>query len=882
MSHDSNSAADPTPVTEAKSSAHTPMMQQYLAIKAQHPDILLFYRMGDFYELFFDDAKKAAALLDIALTARGKSDGEAIPMAGVPAHSAENYLVRLVKAGESVVICEQVGDPATSKGPVERRVTRILTPGTLVEDGLLNDRDSNFIVAVFEKNKRFGLAYAELSEGRFGVVECGDDAELRTFLGRLKPAEVVIPSNLPAEFVTTSDTPHATNLTPLSPRRFALADAERRVRESFAHTALIEFERMKFEHALRAAGALLSYCNETFCGTKTPFQAVKFEFPDETIAIDPATRRNLEIDQRISGARQHTLVGLLDECATPMGSRLLTQWLHAPLRSQSAVAARHDAVAEIIEQDSVEVWQSELKQLGDVTRALSRIALRCAKPRDLALLRTTLGVLPNLTRQLRRFKAQNIRDLRVKLATQPELFGLLDSALADELPPVFREGKIIASGFDLALDELRNIAANAESFLNDLERRERERTGIDSLRVGHNRVHGYFIEINRSQSDCVPSDYTRRQTLKNSERFIVPDLKDFEEKVLSANERAARHERKLFDDLIERIVDVMPLLQATSAALAELDVYLSFSICADKLDLSRPRLTTDLGIHIQGGRHPVLERIIPERFVANDLNLNDRQRMLVVTGPNMGGKSTYMRQTALAIIMAYAGCYVAADAATLGPIDRVFSRIGAADNLSAGASTFMVEMSETATILQQATAESFVLIDEIGRGTSTYDGMALAWATAMSLAVENRAFCLFATHYFELTLLADDVTSISNVHLDAVEFDDRVVFTHEVRSGPASQSYGLAVAELAGIPRSTLELAREKLTDFERDSLHGSRSAASANQADLFKQAQQAVPINPKLTALIDELRSIDPDEISPRAALDLVFELHRRAKSSS
>jgi len=774
------------------------MMQQYLRIKAEFPDTLLFYRMGDFYELFYDDARRAAELIDITLTARGKSAGEPIPMAGVPYHAAENYLARLVQKGESVAICEQIGDPATSKGPVERQVVRVVTPGTLTDDALLDARRDNLVAAVCLDDPRPGMAWLDLSGGRFRVLELDGADAVASELARLDPAEVLI-----SEEQALATDPGG--LRSLPPWQFDLDSAQRELCTQFGVRDLAGFGCGELTGAIRAAGCLLRYVGDTQRGSLPHIGGLKTERRDDALLLDAATRRNLEIDRSLAGRDEHTLAGVIDCCVTPMGSRRLRRSLNRPLRDHVRLNARYAAVA-ALEAGHVDTLTGHLRAVGDLERILARIGLQTARPRDLAQLRDALATLPLLREDLP--AAPLLQDLAEQMSDQPALLDRLQRALIEDPPALIRDGGVIAAGYDAELDELRDISRGADQYLQDLEQRERERTGLPSLKVGYNRVHGYYIEISKAQAQTAPEDYTRRQTLKGAERFITPELKRFEGKVLSSRERALAREKQLYAELLESHLPLLGELQTMAAALAELDMLISFARRAAELDLRRPELCDESVLEIRAGRHPVVEQVSDQPFVPNDLDMHDRRRLLIVTGPNMGGKSTYMRQAALIVILAHAGCFVPAASARIGPIDRIFTRIGAADDLSGGRSTFMVEMTETADILNNATEQSLVLMDEIGRGTSTFDGLSLAWATAWQIGRTTRAFTLFATHYFELTALAEELSECANLHLDATEHGDELVFLHSVRDGPANQSYGLQVARLAGVPNAVIDRAR--------------------------------------------------------------------------
>lgn len=853
--------------SKSESPAHTPMMQQYFSIKQQHPEQLLFYRMGDFYELFYDDAKKAARLLDITLTARGQSGGQPIPMAGIPFHSAEGYLAKLVKLGESVVICEQVGDPATSKGPVERQVARIITPGTVSDEALLDERRDNLLAALVGAERGFGLATLDINSGRFVVMELRGWETLLGELERLAPAELLIPddweSNTPIE--------RRRAVRRRAPWEFDQDSAFKALTQQFGTKDLVGFDCQDLTLGLGAAGALLSYAKETQRTALPHIRSMAQERFEDSVIIDSASRRNLEIDQNLSGGRDNTLLDVLDHTATAMGSRLMARWLNRPLRDLKVLGARQDSISALLDQQFYLDLQPQLKGIGDIERILARVALRSARPRDLARLRDALAALPALQDCMQTLETPHLRNLAEQVRTYPELAELLERAVIDNPPAVLRDGGVIKAGFDAELDELQNISENAGQYLIDLETRERERTGLNTLKVGYNRVHGYFIELSRSQADQAPADYIRRQTLKGAERFITPELKAFEDKALSARSRALAREKQLYDELLDRLNEDLAALQTSAASLAEIDVLCTLAERAGSLDYSRPRFIEGSQLQISQGRHPVVEQVLETPFVANDLDLDADTRMLVITGPNMGGKSTYMRQTALIVLLAHIGSFVPAADVELSCVDRIFTRIGSSDDLAGGRSTFMVEMSETANILNNATAASLVLMDEVGRGTSTFDGLSLAWSAAEYLA-KVRAFTLFATHYFELTGMADTDEGVANVHLNATEHNERIVFLHNVQPGPASQSYGLQVAQLAGVPRPVILRAREHLAQLEQQSLeqHGSKPAGTSEQpfqSDLFASAPHP---------LVEQMQSLEPDDLSPRQALELLYKLKR------
>jgi DNA mismatch repair protein MutS len=840
------------------------MMRQYLAIKAEYPDMLVFYRMGDFYELFYDDAKRAAALLDITLTARGKSAGDPIPMAGVPYHAVEGYLAKLVRKGESVAICEQVGDPATSKGPVDRKVTRIVTPGTLTDEALLSADRDNVVAAVFAAGGVFGIAWLDLSAGRFRLTEVPDLEAMRGEIQRLRPAEVIVDEDNPLAGAFAENI----RVTRRPPWHFEHDSATRLLCNQFGTRDLSGFGCEEFARGVAAAGALLQYVTDTQKAALPHLVSIKTELRDDAVIMDGPTRRNLELEQSLSGHHQHTLAGVMDHCQTAMGSRLLRRWIQRPLRDRSVLKARYQAIDAVTSGSATENLQTQLNGIGDIERILSRVALRSARPRDLRALCEALGRLPALQDCLARIESPLLAELSAQVGDHKAQYRLLEKAIIDNPPMLIRDGGVIASGYDDELDDLRAIAENADQYLVDLESRERERTGIATLKLGYNRVHGYYIEISKLQAEKAPVEYVRRQTLKAAERYITPELKEFEDKVLGARERALTREKFLYEELLDKLHEVLGELQLCASGLAELDVLTCFAERSQTLGLTKPELSDSPCIEIEGGRHLVVEQVIDSPFIANDLSLDETQRLLVITGPNMGGKSTYMRQAALIVILAHVGSFVPADRLCVGPVDRIFTRIGASDDLAGGRSTFMVEMTETATILNNATEQSLVLMDEIGRGTSTFDGLSLAWAAAHHMGEKARAFTLFATHYFELTALAQELPACGNVHLDATEHKGQLVFLHAVKKGPANQSYGLQVASLAGVPRDVIRRARSYLKTLE------SQQAAQGDgpQAQLDFSEQEAIQED----AVRQAVEALDPDSMTPREALDALYELKK------
>ncbi|MBV9621078.1 MAG: DNA mismatch repair protein MutS [Gammaproteobacteria bacterium] len=847
--------------------AHTPVMQQYLRIKSQHPDTLLFYRMGDFYELFYEDARRAAALLDITLTARGQSAGAPIPMAGVPYHALDSYLARLVRKGESVAICEQLAEAGTPKGPLERQVVRIVTPGTVTDSALLEERAETLIAALVCEGARFGLAWLDLAAGRFTVLQSEDPASLAGELERLKPAELLLPEGA----VPLGLRPGST-VRERAPWHFELASASRALTDQLGTLDLKGFGADHLPLGIRAAGALLQYVRETQKSALPHIRSLRVEERDEALLLDAASRRNLELDTSASGNAQATLLAVLDSAVTPMGSRALRRWLNRPLRDVQLLRERYHALEVLATSGHGEALRGALRGIGDIERILARVALRSARPRDLTQLRGALGLLPGLRATLARCDAPLLQTLHGRIAEHAAELALLTAALDAEPAVLVRDGGVIAPGYDTELDELRRIATHTDTFLLDLERRERERTGLAALKLGYNRVQGFFIELSRRDAERAPPDYVRRQTVKSAERFVTAELQRFEDRVLGARDKALERERLLYERLLGRLIEGLGPLQDSAAALAELDVLAALAERATTLEWTAPQLVAERCLHIEGGRHPVVERFATQPFVPNDLRLDERRRMLIVTGPNMGGKSTYMRQAALIALLAHIGSYVPARRAVLGPLDRIFTRIGAADDLAGGRSTFMVEMTEAANILHNASAHSLILLDEIGRGTSTFDGLSLAWAVARDIATRLRAFTLFATHYFELTTLASEIEGCANVHLDATEHGEGIVFLHAVREGPANRSYGLQVAQLAGVPQEVIAAARRYLETLE--SQRDARRQSAGPQPELPLFGAPAAPPD----ALRGALAALDPDALTPREALETLYRLRELA----
>lgn len=851
-----------TPILTAENAAsHTPMMQQYLKIKNEHPNILVFYRMGDFYELFYGDAKRASQLLDISLTARGKSGGNAIPMAGIPYHAADNYLAKLVNLGESVAICEQVGDPATSKGPVERRVVRIVTPGTITDEALLSDRRDNIIACVYEHNAIFGYATLDVASGEFNISELTSTEQFESELHRTNPAELLYLE----QWQNVDLLGQRSGMRACPPWDFELVTALELLNRQFKTDSLQGFGVEDAKVALVAAGCLMQYVNDTQRVALPQIRQIKLTNQNNCIILDAATRRNLELTQNIGGGLDNTLMAVLDRCSTAMGSRLLQRWIHQPSRDHYLIGQRHHAIASLLEQQNIESLQDLLKSVGDIERVLGRIALRSARPRDFSKLRNALSLLPRFQTLLaENSDCERLVHLAKEASEFPQLHKLLDSAVVENPPTLIRDGGVIAPGYNSELDQWRELSKGATDYLEQLEIREREATGLSSLKVGYNRVHGYFIEISKGQADQAPANYIRRQTLKNNERFIIPELKEHEDKVLSSQGKALALEKQLYEQLFDHLMPYLAQLQRSSSALSQIDVLSNFALRAEESDYTAPSFHQGVGIELSEARHPVVEQVMSDPFIANPVSLSAQRQMLIITGPNMGGKSTYMRQTALICLMAHIGSYVPASQAHIGNIDRIFTRIGASDDLASGRSTFMVEMTETANILHNATEYSLVLMDEIGRGTSTFDGLSLAWASAHYLATKSKSLTLFATHYFELTQLSEQLSHLINVHLDAIEHDDTIAFLHHVEEGAANKSYGIQVAQLAGIPKVVTQIAKAKLAELEI----------------MGQQVGESTPVLPTIIehspneATIEQLKEINPDDLTPKAALELLYAL--------
>ena len=847
---------------------HTPMMAQYLGLKADFPDTLLLYRMGDFYEVFYDDARKCHALLDITITTRGQSAGQPVVMAGVPVHALESYLAKLVKLGEAVAIAEQVGEVGASKGPVERKVVRVVTPGTITDTELLADKQDAVLLSVSSHGRRHGLAWLSLTQGEIGLAECSD-VELPGWLARLMPAEILVNRDQQPAGVMRARFP----VTNRPSWQFDGALGQRKLCEQLGVANLQGFNAHELTLAHAAGSALLAFAEHTQGRALAHVRSLRVQRASELLDLPPATQRNLELVQTLRGESSPTLFSLLDTCKTGMGSRMLRQWLLHPRRDRAEAIARHDAIA-ALQAEGFEALRDALKSVSDVERIAARIALRQVRPRELTGLRATLQALPALRAAT---PAALLEASGAALNPPEDILDLLERAIADEPALLPRDGGVIANGFDAELDELRGIQQNCDGFLLDLETRERARTGIANLRVQFNRVHGFYIEVTQGQVDKVPMDYQRRQTLKNAERYITPELKAFEDKALSANERALSREKLLYEQIIDALISRLAPLTALGRTLAGLDALATLAERAATLNWCRPEFVPQPCLDIEAGRHPVVQARLAEtggaEFMPNDCRLDARTRLLVITGPNMGGKSTFMRQVALIALLAAIGSYVPATSCRLGPMDAIHTRIGAADDLANAQSTFMLEMTEGAAILHSATDQSLVLMDEIGRGTSTFDGLALASAIATHLHDKTRAFTLFATHYFELTEFPAKHAMAQNWHVSAVESGDDIVFLHELQAGPASRSYGVQVAKLAGMPASLVRQARATLEALE------ARQSAEEDQFDLFA-APPAPPPLPEPSELVAALDGIDPDALSPREALEALYRLKKIAKA--
>ena len=870
---------------------HTPLMRQYLRVKSDYPDALLFFRMGDFYELFYDDAERASALLDIALTQRGVSGGKPIRMAGVPHHSADQYIGRLVRMGETVAVCEQVGDPR-GKGPMQRRVTRVATPGTLTDEATVDPRGASVLAAFSPAGGKWGYAWMDIARGMFCAGECPPD-RVADVAARIRPAETLLPES--------SEAPVSGALKFLPDWRFDADESRRRLESHFGVRGMEGFGLEKQPAAVAAAGTLLRYALDTQMREMPHITGVSREDDGEFVGMTAATRKALELTESLGGGRERTLLSAMDSCRSAMGARLLAESLHHPPRDRDLILSRQDAVSDLAEHSDLESLRNDLSGFSDLERIAARVALFSARPRDLSGLRATFNSLPEFAGKLSRLSSPRLQNLSSQCVPPESARALLNRAIVPEPPTVLRDGGVLAEGFSAELDELRKLQTGSRDLLEDIAVRERARTGLQNLRVEYNKIHGFFIEVPRAAAARAPADWQRRQTLKNAERFITPELKAHEEKTLSAEERARALERKLYEGVLRELQPDVAAMKSAAGALAEFDMLACFAERARARDWRRPEFADFPVLEIVGGRHPVVEGEV-EHFVANDLSLNGDRRLAIITGPNMGGKSTYLRQTALLAVMAHCGSFVPAERMKFGGADRIFARAGAADDLAGGRSTFMVEMTEAADIARNATARSVVLLDELGRGTATYDGLALAWALAESLLEKNKCMGLFATHYFELTKLPRRGNGALNLHVEAREHGDGIVFLHRVSEGAASRSYGLQVAKLAGVPRPVVLRARALLDDLERGAKTDSPLFATKSDGEsdgesgksddkwgksdgksgksLGKKSGTKAP-NQKSVAhpALEKLLATDPDSLSPRAALDALAELRQMAE---
>ncbi|AMA64751.1 DNA mismatch repair protein MutS [Candidatus Arsenophonus lipoptenae] len=853
-------------INSKNSLIHTPMIQQYLRLKKEYNDILLFYRIGDFYELFFDDAKKASRLLDISLTKRGHSSGQMIPMAGIPYHTVDNYLIKLIKLGESIAICEQIGDTNTNKGGlVERKVVRIVTPGTITDESLLQERQDNLLAAIYQEDHHYGYATLDITSGRFNISEISDISSVRTELHRTSPVELLYPEN----FIDIQLFENNRGLRRRPLWEFELNSAKQQLNLQFGTQNLIGFGVEDASLALCAAGCLLKYVKDTQRTNLPHIRSIAMIQQKDTVILDTATRRNLELTQNLSGSNENTLLSILDQCMTAMGSRMLKRWLNIPLCNVNSLLNRQQTIIGLKE------YYHELKpllcQIGDLERIVSRLALRTARPRDLAKMRHAFRQFTGIHFILDKIEFSYLKKLQSRINSFKELQNLLEKAIVDTPPVLIRDGGIIKTGYNSELDELRTLANGASDYLEKLELREKEKLGIDSLKIGFNAIHGYYLQVNRVQSHMVPLYYIRRQTLKNTERYIISELKEYEDKILISKGKALIIEKRLYEELFDLLLPYLSELQTSADALSELDVLNNLAERADTLGYCCPILNKKPGIKIIAGRHPVVEHVINTPFISNSVDLSIHRRLLIVTGPNMGGKSTYIRQVGLITLLAYIGSFVPAEQAIIGPIDRIFTRVGASDNLAAGQSTFMVEMTETANILHNATQNSLILMDEIGRGTSTYDGLSLAWACAENLVKNIKAMTLFATHYFELTDLANKQQGAFNIHFNAIEYNKTISFMHNIQEGAASKSYGLAVASLAGIPNNVIQRAKQKLEELE---LMYTLSNDKVISDSLIEKT-----VKNSLEFIFEILIKINPNRLTPFQALKLIFRLKEMVK---
>ncbi len=856
-----------TPIEQSrkfKSSGHTPMMKQYLEIKEEYPDKILFYQMGDFYEMFYEDAEEASKILDITLTSRNQSGGSEIPMAGVPIHSAEQYLERLINLNLSVAICDQVGDPATSKGPVERKVVRVITPGTLIEDTLLDDRKENITASIFALDNSYGIATLEISSGRFVGYEVASQELLLNSIRQINAAEMIVSDN---QYLFEDEAAQKQ----VPSWYFDSLRAEKVLCDLFETKFLDAFDCSEFPVATRAAGALILYVQDLHGHQLPHITGIKFKQQSSFLTMDEITRKNLEIEVGHDETSQNSLVHIFDDCKTVMGTRMLRRWFNAPIRDHAELVSRHDAIDWLLECPDLEKIRTLLKSVADIERILARVSMKTARPRDLLGLRNSLETLPEIKQLIDHSTVGFIQNLQGQLASHPEVLDLLKSSIKDNPANIIRDGGVLRDDYDQELGDLRRMQKESGEHLLLMEAQERQTTGITALRLRYNRVHGYYIEVPRSREGCVPEHYVRRQTIKNAERFVTEELKEFEERILGAKGKALIREKHLYEQILEDLKPYIKTIMQCARALACLDLLGNFAVKAQTLNLCRPKLVDQSLIEIVDGRHPVVEQnLIRKDFISNSTLLDENTRMQLITGPNMGGKSTYMRQAAIIALLAHTGCFVPAQSVRIGLIDRIFTRIGAADDLASGRSTFMVEMTEMASILRNASQNSLVIVDEIGRGTSTYDGLALAWACAIELAMKIKSLTLFSTHYFELTALEKKLPCLVNVHLDVVEHGDNIVFMYKVKLGSASKSYGLQVARLAGIPEHVIKASNSKLQSMENipiDENNNSRSTTKTTPNIITPSAEEKEVLR---------IKSLDIDNLTPLEALNIIYEMRK------
>ncbi|UAJ65945.1 DNA mismatch repair protein MutS [Candidatus Schneideria nysicola] len=842
----------------------TPSMQQYIQLKKKYSDMLLFYRMGDFYELFYEDAKKISNLINITLTKRGIYDGKPIPMAGIPYHALDNYLAKLVALGESIAICEQIGDSKKAGSLIERRVVRIVTPGTLSDEALMDEKQDNLLAAIWYEKEKFGYATLDVSSGRFIISEIDNQDNMVAELQRTNPAEILYPETI--RKFTFLENYRNIRYRPIW--EFDLSTAYKQLNRQFNTNNLHGFGVEKAKIALCAAGCLLQYVKDTQCVSLPHISSISLENKKNIIVMNATTQKNLELTKNLQGGIQNTLLDILDRTITPMGSRMLKRWIHTPIRNRCMLIHRQRSI--VILQETFIKIRKILTKIQDLERISSRIALKSARPRDFTRMRYALKQFPLIQELFKNYSETHLKNIVYHIGYFESLYQLLERAIVEFPPAVLREGGVIASGYNNELDKWRTISRDCTSYLHDLEEKERKNTGIDTLKITYNRVHGYYIQIHRSHNHLIPNYYIRKQTLKNFERYTIPELKEYEKNVLLAQDKIISLEKELYNGLFDFFIPYLGALQRSARSLAELDVLSNLAERAISLNYVCPNISKETGIKIVAGRHPVIEQKIKNQtFIPNSLNLSQKERMLMITGPNMGGKSTYMRQNALIVLLSYIGSFVPANEAIIGPIDQIFTRIGASDDLSSGRSTFMVEMTETANILNNATKDSLILMDEIGRGTSTHDGLSLAWSCAEEL-IQRQSMTLFSTHYFELTQLQNKHPLIKNVHLNALEHNQSLIFMYNVKDGAIDNSYGLAVAALAGVPANVIERARKKSYELAKKNALYEENRSSQHHYHLFYQKS----MEKSIINLIDRL---DLDNFTPHKALNWLYFLKKR-----